>query len=43
MRISLTSIVVATLATGIGGLASGADGPANAERARSLPLEEPST
>jgi hypothetical protein len=40
MRISLISIVVATLATGIGGPASGADGPANAERARSLPLEE---
>ena len=30
MRISLTSIVVATLATAIGGLASGADGPATA-------------
>ena len=43
MRISLTSIVVATLATGIGGLASGADGPANAERARSLSPEEHST
>jgi Protein of unknown function (DUF1329) len=40
MRISLTSIVVAMLAAGIGGLASGADSPANAERARSLPLEE---
>jgi hypothetical protein len=43
MRISLTSIVVATLATGIGGPAFGADGPATAERARSLPLEEHST
>jgi Protein of unknown function (DUF1329) len=43
MRISLTSIVVAMLAASNGGLAFGADSPANAERARSLPLEEHST
>jgi hypothetical protein len=43
MRISLTSIVVATLATAIGGLASGADSPAAAESARALPKEQQST
>ena len=40
MQISFTSIVIAALATGIGGLASGADGPATREGAPSAPLEQ---
>src|SRR6478672_6208938 len=43
MRISLTSILVASLVTSIGSLASAADGPASTEGARSLPLEQSST
>ena len=42
MRMPLTSIVAAALATAVAALASGADAPAGAEAARPAPLEQPS-